>query len=523
MKKVFLLFAALSLGMSAFSATYIIKDGKLQNGVVCGTQDWKDGKDLVTASTLTENAGGYMTYNRADNAVGCRLDLDPSVFNLHLTGLNIVFEYELPHSAMIYSEELAGNEGVSTELKDKPVFTIVCASEVGNDFKFRYFVDAKANGSAAQSVHICRIPVDGKFNPDAEKGFVKYEGYTFPKTDEKVNSIYITYMRELARNLNDNIEPAKIKNLYFYAPSDFQPFYGESFDYPNIWDEAPSVFTSNIETEDDMTDLTPVFNDAPKCYQSGNQYFKVYNYDDTGLNEFDERNVFSLKTMMLYENLETNWTGSDGSGILTSELFHGLLIEKAAKTNAIPKNAYVALENIELPENYEGDQLQVACIAKAVPKYYNYPLADNDLPIYYKFDNQEDTLKLFGDSLLQMLYTREVNTLTIPSGAKSISIIFKQNPKAGYYVDNLTLAVNWTTSVADVNGEDKTLSVYPNPVQNEIAFSGIEDVKTVEIVSLNGAVEAFPIVDGKVNVAKLAAGEYVIVVNKTISGKFIKK
>lgn len=522
MKKVFLLFAALSLGMSAFSATYIIKDGKLQNGVVCGAQDWKDGKDLVTASTLTENPGGYMTINRADNAVGCRLDLDPSIFNLHLTGLNIVFEYELPHSAMIYSEELAGNEGVSTELKDKPTFNIVCASEVGNDFKFRLFADIYAKESAAQSVHICRLPVDGKFNPEAEKGFVKYESYTFPKSDDKVNTIYITYMRELAHNMNDNIEPAKIKNLYFYAPSDFQPFFGESFDYPNVWEEMPSVFTSNIETED-MTDLAPVFDNAPNCFQSGNHIFKVYNFDDTGYNEFDERNVFSLKTMMLYENLDLNWTGSDGSGILSSELFHGLLVEKSAKTNVIPKNAYIALENIELPEKYEGDQLQVACIAKAVSKFYSYPLSDNDLPIYYKFDNQEDTLKLFGDSLLQMLYTRELNNITIPSGAKSISIIFKQNPKASYFVDNLTLAVNWTTSVADVDGETKTLSVYPNPVQNEIAFSGIEDIKSVEVISLNGAVEAFPVVDGKVNVAKLAAGEYVIVVNKTISGKFIKK
>ena len=45
----------------------------------------------------------------------------------------------------------------------------------------------------------------------------------------------------------------------------------------------------------------------------------------------------------------------------------------------------------------------------------------------------------------------------------------------------------------------------------------------MDVVSLNGAVTSFPVVNGVVNVAKLAAGEYVIVVNKTISGKFIKK
>ena len=145
------------------------------------------------------------------------------------------------------------------------------------------------------------------------------------------------------------------------------------------------------------------------------------------------------------------------------------------------------------------------------------------MPIYYKFDNQTEETKLFGDSVLRMVYTPEANTLTIPAGAKAISIYFKQNKFAGYLVDNLTLAVNWTTSVANVSGDSKSLSVYPNPVQNQISFSGIEDIETVDIVSLNGKVASFPVVDGMVNVSKLAAGEYVIIVNKSITGKFIKK
>lgn len=512
MKKVFLLFAAMSLCMSAFSQIYIIKDGKLQNGVTCGKDDWKDGKELVAASTLKETGDGYLTISPAGNALGCRLELDPSVFNLHLQGLNIVFEYELPHSAMLYSEDLAAQENVSAEQKDKPTFNILCGSEVGSDFKFKF-------DAGAQSIHICRHCVDGKFNPNAEKGFVKYESYSFPKSNEKVNTVYITYMRELKDEVNSSIEPAKIKNLYFYAPESFQPFYGESFDYPDIWTESPVFMTSDTMTADDMTDLKSMVS----FFQQGNHRFVVHGYDDTEVGKTGKRMLFTLAGMMLYENDVNNWTGSDGSGILSSELFHGLLVGNY-DWNKVQKGAYIGLENIELPEKYEGDQLQVSCIAKAVPKYYDAPLpAGEDLPIYYKFDNQTEKTKLFGDSVLQALYTHELNTLTIPAGAKSISIFFEQNEYAGYFVDNLTLAVNWTTSVANVNGESKTLTVYPNPVQDEIAFSGIDDIETVEIVSLTGAKISCPVVDGKVNVAKLAAGEYVIVVNKTISGKFIKK
>lgn len=518
MKKVFLLFAAMSLCMSAFSQIYIIKDGKLQNGVTCGQDDWKDGKDLVAASTLKETNDGYLTITPAGSAVGCRLELDPSIFNLHLQGLNLVFEYELPHSAMLYSEELAAHENVSTEKKDKPVFNILCGSEVGSDFKFKFDV------AGSQSVHICRHCVDGKFNPEAEKGFVKYESYSFPKNNDKVNTVYITYMRELPDEVNSSIEPAKIKNLYFYAPDNFQTFFGESFDDTDIWQEVPSYMKS------DTTDVNPKALSLSAsmlegCFQKGNHYYTLYNYVPEVGKRTGKRMAFTLYGMMLYENGPENWTGSDGSGYLSSQLFHGMVVRNNNDEdwNVVAPDVYVGLENVELPEKIEGDQLKVSCLTKAIYKSYSDFQEGGELPIYYKFDNQTEESKLYPESTLNEIYTLNSNAIKIPSGAKSISFFFKSSDVAAYVVDNLEVATNWTTSVADVNGESKTLSVYPNPVQNEIAFSGIENIETVDVVSLNGATTSFPVVDGKVNVAKLAAGEYVIVVNKTITGKFIKK
>ncbi len=519
MKKVFLLFAAMSMCVSAFSQIYIIKDGKILNGVTCGKEDFRNGdpNDVVPASTLTETGEGYVTFTRAGKYVGCRLDLDPSLFNLHLKGLNIVFEYELPHSAMLYSAELAAHENVTSEQMDKPTFNILCGSEVGNDFKFK-FEDAKKTN------HICHHYVDGKYNRDAEKMFVKYESYSFPKNDEKVNSIYLTYLRELEDDKNDNLEPAKIKNLYFYAPDNFQTFFGESYDNIDNWTEIPKFMSS--DTIGNPKILSPVENG---CFQEGNHYYAVYNYDEVG-KRTGKKMSYVMYGMMLYENKSENWspdnwTGSDGSGYLPSQLFHGMVVRNGNDLfNPAPEGSYVALENVELPENIDGDQLRVSCLTKCIYKSYEGDfLEGTELPIYYKFDNQTEESKVFPDATLHSIYTPSENVISIPTGAKSISFLFKQNEAAAYVVDNLEVAANWTTSVANVNGDSKTLSVYPNPVQNEIAFSGIENIETVDVVSLNGATTSFPVVNGTVNVANLAAGEYVIVVNKTISGKFIKK
>ena len=512
MKKVILLFASLSLYMSSFAATYIIKDGKLQNGVHWASEDWKDGSESVPAAKLTETENGYLTISRdGGQYTGCRLELDPSVFNLHLTGVNIVFEYELPESAMLYDSTMAANENKSTELKEKPIFHIVCGSEVGSDFKFKM-------GSNVRS-HVCQHRVDGKFNPKADKEFVKYESYSFPMSDERVNTIYIAYMRELHDSLNARIEPAKIKNLYFYAPENFQAFYGISFDYPVNWNKFQNALYPDTQSED-PGDFS--VEDWELTYFP---YGKLprYGYEDGYSSNGDD---FSVRHMVLFENQINNWTGSDGSGVLFTELFHGLLVENYdwdEMNPAFPEGLYLSLEDIELPAENNG-KLQVSCFAKAA-EFYNYPLKERhaDLPIYYKFDNQTEMTKLFGDSLLRMVYTKEVNTIDIPAGAKSISVFFKQNHRAAYWVDNLLFATDWTTSVANLNGESKTLSVYPNPVQDEISFSGIDNIESVEIISLNGAAVSFPVVNGKVNVSKLAAGEYVIVVNKAISGKFIKK
>ena len=74
-----------------------------------------------------------------------------------------------------------------------------------------------------------------------------------------------------------------------------------------------------------------------------------------------------------------------------------------------------------------------------------------------------------------------------------------------------------------INSDGKTISIYPNPVDNEILFNSNEKIESVEIVSLNGKVMTCKAENNRVNVSSLASGEYIIIVNKNITSKFVKK
>ena len=73
-----------------------------------------------------------------------------------------------------------------------------------------------------------------------------------------------------------------------------------------------------------------------------------------------------------------------------------------------------------------------------------------------------------------------------------------------------------------------SLRVYPNPVVEEMTIETSDDIQSVAIYNMAGAMVMFNhcYVDGnsaKVDVASLPAGIYLVEVNNSIVGKFIKK
>ncbi len=495
MKKVSLLLLSASLCASAFAGdVYLIKDGKLQAGV--SYEQWEDAEG-IPCGKLTEGEG-FATLNHEGQYYDASLVIDQSVLNFNLMGKNLVVEYQLPAEAMMYDEVkgAANLEAKTAAGKDKPTLIISASKGAGEDAKFEL----------TDKNNISFVNVDGKFNPEAEKGFVKYEGCAFAKSNAAVATVFVSFIRE-----NSYVEggtPAiKIKNLY-YAEPEVKPFYSCAFDGKDTWTETINVAAAGEDGTEHFAGLG-FFQDKKGLTISG-----------------DDEWEYTADFKMLYQNGADNWTGSDGSGFLASELYHGLLVKSPADfpKEFLGQDIVVSIEDIALPAKIEDGKINVSCLICEDPKsaLLEGDAAKEFIPMFVKFDNDETEYQLYSKSIINGQYTQESEDVVIPAGAKSVSVRFKANPTFTYIVDNLVLAANYPTSVAKVNGDSKSLTIYPNPVDEAISIEGVE-VESVKIVSLNGASVAASVVDGKVNVSNLAAGEYVIIVNNAISGKFIKK
>lgn len=80
-------------------------------------------------------------------------------------------------------------------------------------------------------------------------------------------------------------------------------------------------------------------------------------------------------------------------------------------------------------------------------------------------------------------------------------------------------------AVSDISSTKNGLQLYPNPASDHITISNIKEKSSYQIVNMAGQVVANGTTDGKVQVAKLEKGVYVITVksnDQTSSSKFIK-
>lgn len=512
MKKVSLLSLSLAACLSSFAADewpifgadYIILDGVVQPGAVYTPFTYKDlnGFERESPHLIEYPNEGYCTMDHPGIYQGIRFDLDSTIFNLHLKGKNLVLEYELPRSFMLLEPSDSANINSTTEKLEKPTFNIMCSKDTGVSF-------------AWEKKFIVFQTIDGKFNPEACEGFVKFDDYCFPLSNERVNSVYITYARELnpggvlntGEAYESKVEPCKIKNLYFVAKEEYQPFFSQDFPNINIWnsDIKMGIYST--------TDLTRVSN---KDMFADAHYPTLHGPDDTSVD---------LYLTHRWENSWDGTPGSDGSGFFDTEMFYSLAVDNSTLGIMPNDEAFFAFDDIAIPSPQSGypNDIFVSFLAKA---YISNPLKfeeTDQIPVYLKFDNDDKEYLACPDSVIRGQWVRYNGRVHVPDGAKTVSVYMKQAPQSCYTIDKLILGNNWKNSVAKVDGESKTLTVYPNPVGEAISFSGVEDVKSVEIVSLNGAVISCPVVNDLVNVSNLAAGEYVVIVNKTITGKFIKK
>ncbi len=507
MKKVGLLFFALATCCaSAFAgdAFYLIKDGKLQNGVKFDPFESED----KTNNELVEG-DGYATIKHNggfSSALDTRLT---GMDGLHVATKSLIIEY------MVDEKDIRHNVSETTpEKMDKATIIIECLADENSGFIGGEGLAELKGGEYVSRNLISRTFIDGK-KPGCEKEWQTFKEYTYALRDKEVKSVLISYKREVVASTQTTL---KIKNLYFETDADNYPIYGCQFDGEVCYrdDNLKSIddtlhFPNGIGMEWDRTNK-----------EIHNKVAKILLIWDKSSDDGD-----SSAAVVWY----------DGSGIPMCQMYSALPIYSPvfilANNPKVGETGEYSIwtDEIALPEEaIQEGKIKIECFVKKYADDENYTLVGNVdginqdelLPIQVKFDTGE-SFDAFKDSIIYGIWTKEVGEVEIPNNAKSVVIEFKQNPVVSYLVDKLLISYKGKVGVATINGESKTLSVYPNPVSEAIEFAGIEDIQSVEIVSLNGAVNACKVVNNKVNVSNLAAGEYVIIVNKNITGKFIKK
>ncbi len=507
MKKVGLLFFALaSCCASAFAgdAYYLIKDGKLQNGVIYNPFESEEKADtkLVEGdgyATIT-HIGGY------SSAMEVRLT---GMEGLHIATKSLIIEY------MVDEKDIRHNLSEKTpEKMDKATIIIECLADETLGYIGGEGLSEKRGGEYVSQGLISRTFIDGK-KPGCEKDWQTFKEYSYPLRDKEVKSILIGYKREVVASTESVL---KIKNMYYETDADNYPIYGCQFEGDVIYkdDNLKSIDDTlhfpfgiglnwdreNKEIHNKVAKLLLIWD---KSSDDGDTTAAVIWYDASGIpmcQMYSALPIFS-PTYILANNPKVNEEGE--YSIWTDEI-------------ALPEEAI-----------QEG-KIKIECFVKKYDDDKNYELVGNVdginqdelIPIQVKF-NTGESIVAFKDSIINGFWTKEVGEIAIPDNAKSVVVEFKQNGVVSYLVDKLLISYKGKVGVATINGESKTLSVYPNPVSEAIEFAGIEDIQSVEIVSLNGAVNSCKVVNNKVNVSNLAAGEYVIIVNKNITGKFIKK
>ncbi len=361
-----------------------------------------------------------------------------------------------------------------------------------------------------------------KKNSEACKDFVTYEGCSYWKNDKKVGAVFLGY--NFLQDYVEDYPSMKIKNMYYYEPEGMdRPFFSCAFDGFDTWTETIELGGTG----------GPLYIDS-----------KLYPYEMVPCALNDTVGKYVTEVEMLYQNGCDNWTGSDGSGYLSTELFHGLLVKsngsETYKKQINNQDIELGFADIPLPKDNEG-VMYIQCLVTLTPRENPDKLTgeyENDyLPVYVRFDNSED-IQVFDSSVINDMYTAERDRVSIPSGAKSVSVIFKMNPTYTYIVDDLILSAPSITCCQDDDYSDydsepllvddevmdiDQLRISPNPVTNRIDLRNLKEVESVEVMTMDGAVVAYPLVDGAIDVSDLPSGVYALVANKNRFGKFVKR
>lgn len=467
MKKVSLLAFAGLLSMSSFAdPSYIVKDGKLQDGY---TVEMAEGGDVLEFGVTAPDGSIAAKYTHNDTYKDVYFNCTLNPINTH-EGWYMVIEYWLPSSACDKSEDGL----LIPEITAKKKKTMFRAGLFAGDYAAR-------SGKSDLPVDNADANIlwDGSHHAVAETW--KSEGrlvFLNPKTPT-IDYIGFSYCRDIDKKFVE--EPIYIKTIAFIPYGEcYRPIYAENFE-PNLgvmmpWDEEGTMLT------------------FPAEYTTGG-----YAVEGNG----DLKRQWS-----------EDWTAEEAPTYLDFEMLHALYVHGTTASE---------IKDIDLSANANGK-----LVANALVKYQwvdgttFYEDVDNQALGAWAIFNDEaaTTVKLFGEGTnIPAGWTELENEITIPEGATKVSLKFQSNEKDyGYVIDNIQLGL--CTGGVDVNEIASDAAVAAIYVDGDIVKVYSDADATIEVLSLTGVKVA------NENISGLAAGSYIAkanTANGVISQIIIKK
>lgn len=469
MKKIttfaFLSMAALNINAAEYLDTckncngevyWIVKDGIINENILQLPYENNDGSLLNSGKTYNgETVAEFLKLNQYNDV---RFDLSAAPLNLEKTWVMNI-EYAIPSAidpaSVTYQEFAAGEVADGT----KPAFIFGLQDEV----------ETSKGTDALQARITVQAGIDALVNGNE---FKTRKQYVFANPAIKEMKYFcMSYVRES----KEFLEPAYIKNLYFYGEGN-KPFYAEDFTLVNATIYQDNTVKLAIATPEEFHGgIIP-------SLSSGKAFYLSRCWDKT----------------------------PDESGIHGSEIYHGLSI-----THTKP-DLLTSINEIAIP-----DGMKTFEVAMLIKKRYldtdaeheanwEAAVASNTIPnisnISITFDNGEE-IALYTDQQIPSIWSWEKQVVNVPDGVKSCTLNFKAMPFS-YAVDQIRLGDKLVTGIEEAPAEIAAkVVISPNPTSDILTVN--TEANKMEVYGLNGVL-AIEAAGNQINVSSLAKGIYVV-------------
>ncbi|MEE0996351.1 MAG: T9SS type A sorting domain-containing protein [Paludibacteraceae bacterium] len=533
-------------GASAADQLFLIKDGKLQEGVVA-LEATEDAPDYFTEGVKAPDGSECVSLTHLKTWTEAKLYIEEGV-NLGETHTLIIdYCFKALEQGNYSGKHPVLGWGFVPDTTENRYTKTNCSGWNCFDVKFKHYGKENTWVSDTSLVYLKSAEL-GKGNAH-KLLLIGFNRENEAMTNEDANVLYIKNLRLVA---NKNTAEGNVARPFFVENFEYEslPTYSDGQDvvrYLVAKGEKSLILKSGSASGVANQKMTGCF--ALSAIDPEGVAISVDNWGDevfdgdfnTSLKRLWETFGSELNSGSYVEGTENSTAPTPDftkpfsiapGAFYDTELFHSLLVKKE-----LAGKGYYGFLDIpvgKLVKERGEKKFSVSFVAKTTSSIAEG--SNVEVPVYIKFDDNSEIL-VTTESLFPAWkeYTAEID---VPEGASTMSILFKPNADYNYYVDNVTVAASQSYYPKGVDGsgldaKDKivvefdvhTASIEANAANASAYFDGDnfivkadEEIASISIIDMAGKTAS--VNGGEFNVSGFNKGIYVFVA-KTVNGASI--